>query len=312
VIKTLKYLVLGEFIPYGKLLEWVKEAFGRDPQTQEEFNAIDETGARSMNILENMESMLVVALVLLVIFLGIAVFSLFKRYNDSVFQVYTQTKNRIFWNVLIRTSLQSYLKMAFTTVTSLQLMRWSHFGQVVTSLLAIISGIILVVLPVLYLLVLRRNREQLFMPSVSSRIGALYLGLREKQTSAQAFAIVYLIRRIFFVFLTFTLASTPHLTVQFFMYSILFYMIYLGFSKPHTHLLQWRVGLVNEFLLLTQFYYFLLYSGLVLEPVIVYRVVGWAHVTHLGVLFLFNLLLIMVLTFKDLRWKWHLYKLAKQ
>jgi len=70
--------------------------------------------------------------------------------------------------------------MAFSTVTSLQLMKWDHFGQIFTSLLAILTGIILLVIPVVYLLVLRRNRDFLLVPSIRDRIGSLYLGLREE------------------------------------------------------------------------------------------------------------------------------------
>jgi len=112
--------------------------------------------------------------------------------------------------------------------------------------------------------------------------------------------------------LTFTLAETPHFIVQFFMYSILFYMMFIGLSEPHTSLMQWRVDLFNEFMLLTQFYYFLLYMGLVLDPSTLYGVIGWTHIIHLGVLFTFNLFLNLTIIFKDLYWKGHLYKLKKE
>jgi len=131
-------------------------------------------------MLVSMESMLVLALVLLVIFLGLFIFSWFKNHNYNVFRTYMLTKQRILWNLIIRSNLQSYLKMAFSTATSLQLMKWDHFGQIFTSLLAILTGIILLVLPVVYLLVLRRNRDFLLVPSIRDRIGSLYLGLREE------------------------------------------------------------------------------------------------------------------------------------
>jgi len=89
-------------------------------------------------------------------------------------------KQRIFWNVFIRSNLQSYLKMSFTTAASLQLMKWDHFGQIASSLLAILSGIILLVLPVVYLVELRRNRDSLFIPSVKRRIGSLYAGMNDE------------------------------------------------------------------------------------------------------------------------------------
>jgi len=104
--------------------------------------------------------------------------------------------------------------------------------------------------------------------------------------------------------------GTPHFVVQFFMYSCLYYMIYIGFAQPHVLLSEWKVDLVNEFFLLTQFYYFLLYMGLVQDPDTLMGI-GWAHVSHIGLLVLFNVAIILTVTFRDTYRKCFLKKLER-
>jgi len=88
-------------------------------------------------------------------------------------------------------------------------------------------------------------------------------------------------------------------------------MIYIGFAEPHVFRSQWKVDIVNEFLLLTQFYYFLLYLGLVRDPDTLIGI-GWAHVGHLGVLVLFNMSVILVVICSKVYRKCYLKKLAKK
>jgi len=165
--------------------------------------------------------------------------------------------------------------------------------------LAIGTAVILVALPGIYAKVLHKKREDLIKYTVRSRIGALYLGKNEEETAGQVFALVYLVRRLWFTFLTFALASQPHLTVHLFIMNTLHYMIYIGFGQPYTSLVQWKVEVVNEFLLLTQNYYFLLYSGLVTDRKALDSI-GLAHVIHIGVLIFFNFTVITVININSI------------
>ena len=164
-------------------------------------------------------------------------------------------------------------------------------------------------LPIVYALVLKKKRDYLLVPSVRDHIGSLYTGKHEDQTSALAFVIVYLLRRILFAMLAIVLATQPHILVHLVMLSNLFYMMYLGFSMPFLLKMHWRVELANEFLLLTQFYYFLLYAGLVQDRTTRDKI-GVAHVIHIGVLFLLNLVVISVVNVTSVYRALYLKKLA--
>jgi len=69
-----------------------------------------------------LESLLIFILGIFLTLLFLGAFSIVKNYNYRVFRQYMLLKQKIFWNMFIRFSLQSYLKLLFTTVTSLQLM----------------------------------------------------------------------------------------------------------------------------------------------------------------------------------------------
>jgi len=119
VIATLKYVALGEFIPYEGIKEWIGDKLGQLPANQDEMEAIEATGAGTDNFLQNLDSLLLFVLAILVVILALALFSVFKYLNYKVFRAYMLIRNAIFWNVFIRYSLQSYVKVCFTTVVSL-------------------------------------------------------------------------------------------------------------------------------------------------------------------------------------------------
>lgn len=93
--------------------------------------------------------------------------------------------------------------------------------------------------------------------------------------------------------------------------SCLVYNGYLYTSYPFNNTLQQRVEVFNEFLLLTQCYYFVLYAGLVQEPE-VREIIAYVHVAHLGVLFVVNFVVIIYVNIKEGCRKLHLRKLAEE
>jgi len=119
VINMLKYVALGEFIPYEILTDWIKEKFGQEPQNQEQLDEIENAGVSSDIFLQNLDSLLVVGLVMLIVLIFLALFSICKNSSDKVYKQYMIARNKVFWNMFIRSSLQSYLKMLFAVVSSL-------------------------------------------------------------------------------------------------------------------------------------------------------------------------------------------------
>jgi len=178
VILTLKYVALGEFIPYALITDKIKAMFGMEAQSQEEQDMLESAGVRSSNIFENLDSMIVFFLVIVVAIAFLGLFNFCKYRNYKVFKFYMQLKNKIFWNMIIRTSLQSYLKTVMSTWASLKVMQWSSAKYIFTSLAAILVAVILIVIPVVYVYVLRKNFIRLEILSVREKYGSLYSNKR--------------------------------------------------------------------------------------------------------------------------------------
>lgn len=129
----------------------------------------------------------------------------------SVFRCYMTIKTKIFWNTLIRFTLQSFLKLMMGACLTLSLLQWANGGEVQQGITSIVMIVALVLLPFIYVYVMYRKFDDLAMPSVKDRIGTIYNNMNPGKVWALAYATVFLGRRSLFVLLTFTLTMYPHL-----------------------------------------------------------------------------------------------------
>ena len=60
----------------------------------------------------------------------------------------------MFWNMFIRSSLQSYIKLVYAFLALVLILKWSRLFDVVKSIVAILMVIILIALPPVYASVL--------------------------------------------------------------------------------------------------------------------------------------------------------------
>ena len=111
----------------------------------------------------------------------------------------------IFWNVFLRFYLQSYLKLQMSTFGTLSIMVWATSDDKISSAITITVEVVLLALQVAFFFILKKKRKDLKKPSVKSKIGSLYLGIRDKKMSTLIYSTVFLARRLLFVILTFTL-----------------------------------------------------------------------------------------------------------
>jgi hypothetical protein len=63
------------------------------------------------------------------------------------------------------------------------------------------------IIPFLFGVILYRNRENLWRPSVKAKIGSLYLGINTDKFLPLTYVIVFLARRSLFVFVMFTMPN---------------------------------------------------------------------------------------------------------
>jgi hypothetical protein len=133
-------------------------------------------------------------------------------YKYSWFKYYANLKRQIFYNTFIRFFLQGALKMQIAFCLTLMIDGWTHFrgGKLLTQkLVALLGLIVLTLMPGVFALVLRRNRAELWRPSVKAVIGSLYLGINTESYWALSYSIVFMMRRSLFVLLMFSLMMQP-------------------------------------------------------------------------------------------------------
>jgi len=80
VILTLRYVALGEFIPYAEITAWFEEKFSSAHDEDEH----DGRGDHSNSFLHNLDSMILLAVALVAILLFVGALALLKRKFDSV------------------------------------------------------------------------------------------------------------------------------------------------------------------------------------------------------------------------------------
>ena len=69
--------------------------------------------------------------------------------------------------------------------------------------------IVLLACPFIFYRAMMKNRGRLDVPSVKARIGTLYLGLRADKPHITSYSIVFILRRVIFVVITFGLFEYP-------------------------------------------------------------------------------------------------------
>ena len=87
--------------------------------------------------------------------------------------------------------------------------------------------------PLIFAVILKKNFGRLPRPSTKKQIGTLYLSIKDTDKVALAYSPVFMLRRLLFIAITFSMAEFPGLQIHLFSYLNLFYVMYLGLVFPH-------------------------------------------------------------------------------
>ena len=117
-------------------------------------------------------------------------------------------------------------------------------------------------------------------------------------------------RRLIFAVITATCLEHPNIGIHVFLLCNVLYIVYFGFAKPHDTVLSRRMEYINESLMQMTTYH------LVLFPLVLTladeEIAGWSMIGFVGVIFLFNLTVILVITIVTLKRKLYLRGLKKK
>jgi hypothetical protein len=194
VMKFLKSIALLEFIPTEQITGAISGWLGLD-------------SADPSNIVNQNGIMLVIGLVIIVVLILLAVVSYFITLTSYTwYRRYRSVKGMIFYNTFLRFILQSNLKMGVAAVTTISTAASFASGSAVA---ALVELSIFCICPFLFRYILYKNKINLAKPSMHGKIGSLYLGLKEESAGALMYSSVFMVRRLFFIMLTFAVSAVP-------------------------------------------------------------------------------------------------------
>lgn len=129
---------------------------------------------------------------------GVVFIVFYKRLSNTFKKLYDSVKNKIFYNVILRTSIQSYFDTAISTWLAFQVFYGSPSFS--TNILITLATIIyMVIYPWFTKYIVKRYGEDIRLPKVDKSIGTLYLNQdKYKLKSCQEYHMWFMYRRFLF------------------------------------------------------------------------------------------------------------------
>ena len=154
VIETLRTIALGEFIEYGWLTEPLSEPFKSPDEEGED----DEDNSRA-NVLSNMGIMLFFGGVILV--LAVVTVLLFRccKPGQKLYSIGQKIKRKIFWNMILRFVLQSYLKNALAILFSIYVISFAEETKSINASVALVLLLAMIAFPIIFGAILQKKRD---------------------------------------------------------------------------------------------------------------------------------------------------------
>jgi len=112
---------------------------------------------------------------------------------------YMQLRDSLFWNFLLQTTMESYLEMHLSSTVNLTSLVWSsNSGDWLAAVTAILTAIVLNLLPFVLVAYLYYNFARLPDEQFKKRFGVTYTGLKTDQKSSLLRPFLFLLRRMLF------------------------------------------------------------------------------------------------------------------
>ena len=146
-------------------------------------------------------------ILVLVFFVLVTKSCMYKDYRW--YRRYMKLRQKLFWNVFIRYILQSILKLWISAGSVLMLEHQSNNLNRYNVIFPTILAIGLMICPIVFWRMIKSNSQNLWKPSVIAKIGTLYLGLDPYKPYVFSYSLVFILRRLAFVVLTFGLFNYP-------------------------------------------------------------------------------------------------------
>ena len=157
-----------------------------------------------------------------------------------------KAKAKIFWNMILRFVLQSYLKNSMAVLFAIYVISFREDKSIINGSISLVLLIVLIALPIAFAVILHRNRDRLDTEPMRAKIGSLYLGVHARTPFQRLYSSVFLSRRLLYAILTVVCINNPNILIHVFLATNILYVVYMGLSNPNDSTLGRRMEYLNE------------------------------------------------------------------
>lgn len=150
-----------------------------------EIDSFYELGYESKFFIENLGTMFLMMAMFPVVLAALAIMYFLKNRYKKVDEVYTKIYNALFFNVILRFLLEGYLEFAIDALINVEggNLVYDDITTGLSSVLAIIMTVVLILLPFIMWYILKKNFHRLREEAIEGKFGSIYEGLRHKPGS---------------------------------------------------------------------------------------------------------------------------------
>jgi len=171
--------------------------------------------------------------------------------------------------------------------------------------------ILMIMLPVGVVWFLTKNRPKLDERKIVARYGTLYQGIKTESWWTAIYQGVFLLRRLFMVCLVVFAYDYPFFKPMIFLWFQIFYLIWVGWNKPHDDRWYNFLEKLNETGLIVIGYIMFLQTAFMNDQIVKYHM-GWAAIWICVVLYFFNFISMIFVFFRELRHAYRMYSVKRK
>mmetsp|Transcript_19233 Transcript_19233/g.18374 ORF Transcript_19233/g.18374 Transcript_19233/m.18374 type:complete len:268 (+) Transcript_19233:676-1479(+) len=263
----------------------------------------------SSSVIENIGLVIIFAGAVIVILLLVLVIRFLKQRFPKCLKLYEVIKKKVFFNLIIRMLIQSYLKLTLATFLALNSATFTTPLAIAEAAVAFLLVLFIFAFPLSSFLFIKKNQDKLEIETFRDKFSSFYSRVKTFQAYAKYQTILYLLRRLILsltiMYFDSDLVLQLGVTVGF----SLGYLCFLFLFQPFMTRLLNFLEIFNEFTILTSLYFCFTFTGYI--PLAEDRyTIGWAFSSFVFLnvalnfaFIVFTMLKVLLQTFKAWRKK---------
>ena len=231
-----------------------------------------------------------------------------KSKNLKMRRQYNSLNRKLYYNTLLRFALEIDLTLTHQAVS---VVWFVGLASLQTTIIHGVFCLLMLFFPFAVMCFLLKSRQRLPDRKVKARYGTLYQGIKTDKKSTACYTAVFIFRRLMLVCLVVFFNDLKFFRPMIFLWMQVFYLIWVGWSKPHDESWYNFLDRLNEWGLICIGYVMFLQTAFMDDQVVKY-IMGWAAIWICVVLYFFNFLSMLFVFCRELRHAYRMYSVKRK